>query len=168
MDDLFSEIFPGLASMPNWHPLLVHFPIALLTCYLLLDVVGAVGRKADWRRQAGSLLYLGTLFAAAAVALGLRAAASVPHGEAVHSILVSHQHHGFAVLGMALLLSLWRRFAPEWWKLPHLLLSTIMVAIMIHGADKGGLMVYGHGVGVQGVVQDHHEHNHDHDADHHH
>lgn len=174
MGDLLRESFQGFAIMPNLHPLLVHFPIALLSCYLLLDIVGVAARNAAWRRMAGGLLYLGTLFAAVAVVLGLQAAQSVPHGEEVHSIMIDHRNHGLTVLGMALLLSLWRCFRGERWSavgtVLHLLVAAVMVIVMAHGVDLGGLMVYGHGVGVHGVEQMH-DHEHEHDdgaADHHH
>ncbi|BBL70462.1 DUF2231 domain-containing protein [Methylogaea oryzae] len=170
MGDLLLESFPGLASMPNWHPLLVHFPIALLTCYLLLDVAGAALRNAAWRRMAGGLLYLGTCFAAVAVVLGVQAAQSVSHGGDVHGIMLSHGKHGLVVLGMALLLSLWRRFQGERWSMVgttlHLALAGVMVLVMAHGADLGGLMVYGHGVGVHGVAVPPHDHDHDHAHEH--
>lgn len=170
MDELLQEFFPGLAAMANWHPLLVHFPIALLSCFLLLDVFGALARKAEWRRVAGGMLYLGTLFAAVAVALGLQAAHTVPHGEEVHSIIISHRNHGLAVLGMALLLSVWRYWHSACWSalsnVLHLLAAAVMVTVMAHGADMGGLMVYGYGVGVQD--HDHDAHDHDDGADHQH
>lgn len=176
MGDLLRESFPGLAAMPNWHPLLVHFPIALLSCYLLLDLAGVAARNAAWRRMAGGLLYLGASFAAVAVVLGFQAAQSVPHGEEVHSIMIDHRNHGLTVLGMSLLLSLWRRVRGERWSAIgtalHLLVAGVMVFVMAHGADLGGLMVYGHGVGIHGVEQAHgHDHDHEHDdaaADHHH
>lgn len=181
MGELLPTLFPGLAAMPNWHPLVVHFPIALLSCYFLLDLAATLTGKAAWCHVAGGLLYLGTLFAAVAVALGFQAAASVAHSAAVHPILTEHYEHGVEVLGMAVLLSLW------WWlqtrraatkptdnlsriaTLLRLTLAAVMVAVMAHGADMGGLMVYGHGVGVQAME---HEHSHDHEhadgMDHHH
>lgn len=164
MNELWQMSFPGMAIMPNWHPLFVHFPIVLLTGFFLLDLSGVIARKAEWRRVAGGLLYAGALFAIVTVALGVQAEHSVAHGGEVHPILMSHEKHGFAVLTMALLLSLWRLARGERWSALgttlHLLLAGTMVAIMIHGADLGGLMVYGHGVGVRGVQQ---EHSHDHD-----
>lgn len=181
MDELLLNLFPGLAAMANWHPVLVHFPIALLSSYFLLDLAGAIARKPGWRDAAGIMLYLGTLSAAAAVALGLQAAATVAHGDAVHDIMMEHREHGFVVLGSALLLSLWRCWHSwrgkrwsAWGSSLHLLLAGAMVANMLHGADMGGLMVYGYGVGMSGKpqAQDVHSHSHSHEHgagdDHHH
>jgi uncharacterized membrane protein len=177
VDELLLNLFPGLAAMANWHPVLVHFPIALLSSYFLLDLAGAIARKPGWRDAAGIMLYLGTLSAAAAVALGLHAAATVAHSDAVHDIMMEHRDHGLVVLGTALLLSLWRCWRGKRWSAwgssLHLLLAGAMVANMLHGADMGGLMVYGYGVGMSGKpqAQDGHSHSHSHDhgaGDHHH
>ena len=40
------EILPGLRGMLNWHPLFVHFPIALWTGALLFEAL-AVARSSD-------------------------------------------------------------------------------------------------------------------------
>ncbi|TAN46890.1 MAG: DUF2231 domain-containing protein [Methylococcaceae bacterium] len=193
MGEFISALFPGLAVMPNWHPLLVHFPIALLSCYFLLDLAATLTGKTAWHNSADGLLYLGTLFAAIAVALGFQAAATVAHSEAVHPILASHHDHGLAVLGMAVLLSLWRWLQSRalsmaakpaspavFIELLRLALAACMLIVMALGADMGGLMVYGHGVGVRVPELEHgdaHQHSqepaHDHDHadkadDHHH
>ena len=38
--EIFSSIMPGIAGMDNIHPLLVHFPIAFLSAFFALDLVG--------------------------------------------------------------------------------------------------------------------------------
>lgn len=189
MGDFISAQFPGLAVMPNLHPLFVHFPIALLSCYFLLDLAATLTGKTAWRNTADGLLYLGTLFAAIAVALGFQAAATVAHSEAVHPILASHHDHGLAVLGIAFLLSLWRWLQSRtrsiaakpagpsvFFEILRLTLAAFMLIVMAHGADMGGLMVFGHGVGVRALEhgsepQHSHEHEHEHEDaadDHHH
>lgn len=173
MGDLLAQYFPGLSSMPNLHPLVVHFPIALLTCFLLLDVFGVLARNAACRRVAGALLYFGALFTAVAVGLGLYEAQSVSHGADVHPIMIDHRNHGLAVLGLALVLSLWRRVGGERWSalgtVLHLATAAAMVFILAQGADLGGLMVYGHGVGVRAAGHEGvHAHDHAHGVDHHH
>lgn len=167
-------LMPGLAEMPNIHPLLVHFPIAFLTAFLALDFFGSLFKQIPWRNVAGWLLYLGTVSALLTVAAGFQAAATVPHGDAVHVIMEQHKNHGLFVLGIAVFLSLWRIAAGGVVKSLangfYLLLSAVMVIIMVLGADLGGLMVYQHGIGVTTVAkpaaettQDHHhDHNHSH------
>ena len=159
------ELFPGIAVLGwNIHPLIVHFPIALLIAYFLLDVVGLAVRSAGLRFAARWMLQLGALGAVAAAAAGWFAAERVPHGGAVHEIMEWHGRIGFTVAGLALALAVWRFLVQE--RLSSMatafqvLMSAILVAGMVFGADLGGLMVYGHGVGVRQLEQpgDHHHH----------
>jgi uncharacterized membrane protein len=161
-------LLPGIAGMTNWHPLLVHFPIAFLFGFFLLDIAGTFTHKTQWRTVASYLLYLGAIAAAFAVMAGLRAADSVPHGDNVHEIMEHHEHFGIAVVSLAITLSLWRMKIG----VPQgatngffLFLSTVLCVILSLGADLGGLMVYRYGVAVQAVpvslvvgAHDHHHH----------
>lgn len=148
------EMLPGIQTLgPNVHPSLVHFPIALLTVFFLLELLGTLLRREKLRQAASAMLYCGALGAAAAAAAGLYAASFVPHSQEVHEIMEWHERLGFTVTGLALILSLWRWLAKSVFvgmaKALHLLLATIMMACMVFGADLGGLMVYGHGVAVR-------------------
>ena len=171
-----SEWLPGIAAMANIHPLFVHFPIALLSAFAAVEAGAWLLRREDWRVAASALLYLGTLGAAGAVTAGWLAARSVPHSDAVHDILERHEHFGFTVLTLALFLSIWRlwrgaRFG-RFERACHLIFALLMAGIMTVGADLGGLMVYGHGIGVRGMdagtethrhAPDSGEHEHSHD-----
>ena len=149
------EWLPGVAMMANVHPWFVHFPIALLSAFVVVEAGAWLARREGWRIAASALLYLGTLGAAGAVTAGWLAAQTVPHGEAVHDILERHEHIGFSVLALAILLSLWRLWRGSRFRglerACHVLLALLMVGIMAVGADLGGLMVYGHGVGVRTI-----------------
>ena len=106
--DIFASILPGVANMQNIHPLLVHFPIALLSVFFILDLAGTLAKKNPWRAGASFLLYFGTVAAAATVTAGLIAAGSVAHGDEVHDIMERHKAIGLSVLTLALILSAWR------------------------------------------------------------
>lgn len=153
---IFGELLPGIAAMENLHPLLVHFPIALLSLFIVIDVAGSWLGRLEWRHVAGWLLYLGTLCAAMAVTAGLIAAGSVAHGGDVHEIMERHEHLGITVLSLAAALSAWRWFAKD--KLAgavngfYLSLSIVLGVLLMLTADLGGLMVYGHGVAVAPVA----------------
>jgi uncharacterized membrane protein len=151
--EMFSAILPGIAAMDNIHPLFVHFPIAFFTAFSLLDVIGALAKKAKWRYVASWLLYLGTVAAAFTVVAGLFAADSVEHGEDVHEIMERHEHIGVAVLSLSLFLSAWRL---KQWGLHSksgntlfLCLAGFLCVLLSLGADLGGLMVYQYGVSVK-------------------
>jgi uncharacterized membrane protein len=153
--EMFSIILPGTASMANIHPLLVHFPIAFLVAFFIVDLTGSLLRNDNWRQLAGGLLYLGTIFAGAAVAAGLMAEATVEHGENVHLILERHKFIGISVLCISVLLSIWRLLSGGIIKGVanglYLLFAIVLNILIILGADLGGLMVYKYGVAVEAV-----------------
>jgi uncharacterized membrane protein len=159
--------FPGIATLGfNIHPSLVHFPIAFLSIFFLLEVVGTWLVNDKLRQVASAMLFCGTFGAVLAAAAGLYAANTVPHGQDVHEIMEWHERLGLTVAGLAVGLSVWRFFSKHHLvgmeKALFMLLSTIMLTSMIFGADLGGLMVYGHGVAVQNLQQGdaHHHHMH--------
>lgn len=151
----------GLANLANIHPLLVHFPIAFLSLFVLIDFVGTASKKMALRQFAGSLLYLGAFFSILTVIAGLSAAQTVPHGHNVHEIMERHEHLGISILGLSLALSAWRLRRPiEGWGIYNVL-SIVLAGILIFGADLGGLMVYKYGVAVEAVTvssEDSHHH----------
>jgi uncharacterized membrane protein len=166
MQGFISNIFPGLAGMPNIHPMVVHFPIALLSSFLILDILSLILKNESLKTGATWMLYMGTLGAAVAVLAGFRAAAAVEHDEVIHAIITKHEQLGLTVLLIAVILSLWRILSAGNLKgtlrLIYLVLAFIMVVVMSFGADYGGLMVYTHGVGIKGVERPEsgpHDHN---------
>ena len=53
-----------------FHPRFVHFPIALLSTYILLEIIGVVFKKDFFSKAAHLILFLGVLGAVAAVLTG--------------------------------------------------------------------------------------------------
>ena len=157
MSELVSGIMPGIAAMENIHPMVVHFPIALLNAFLLMELLGFALKREELRVAATWMLYLGTLGALVAVLAGLWAESSVAHGEEVHSIMVAHRNLGIAVLSISVVLSAWRIFAKGKFSLRgqiiHLVVAFAMIVTMAFGADLGGLMVYKYGVAIKAVPE---------------
>jgi uncharacterized membrane protein len=168
--EIFAALLPGVAAMGNIHPLFVHFPIAFLPAFFVLDTVASLVKKEDWRAVAGWFLYFGTAAAAVTVATGLYAGATVPHGADVHAIMERHEHFGLTVLSLALALSVWRwlgrRFLQRAVNILYLSMAAIMAICITLGADLGGLIVYHYGlnVGIGNIPASafSHEYNHSH------
>jgi len=170
---IFPALMPGIANMENIHPLLVHFPIAFLSAFFVLDLIGALAKKQHWRNVASWLLYFGTVAAVFTVTAGFIAAATVAHGEEVHAIMERHEHFGVSVLSLATVLSVWRLKSggviEGGANSFFLILAALLCVLMMLGADLGGLMVYKYGVAVKAAqVQDVgvHEHVHGHEHEH--
>ena len=137
--------------MESVHPLVVHFPIALLLTALLLDFIAVGLKRPAFHRLALWNLTLGTLGAGAAVLTGLRAEDAAKHSFEIWRILELHQRLGITTLILGIMVTSWR-----WWKRDQLsrrarvltmagmlaMASTISV-----GAYLGGRMVYEFGVG---------------------
>jgi uncharacterized membrane protein len=151
----------GLFEIANIHPLLVHFPIAFLTFFVIIDLLGTVVQKNVWRVFASSMLYIGMLTTVVTVWAGLRASETVPHGHEVHDVMTLHQNFGIAILVLGLIMSALRlRHSPKGWGI-HSFFSILLLTLLIMGADLGGQMVYKYGVAVQAVMvspNDHHHH----------
>ncbi len=168
--EIFSTIMPGVSSLVNVHPLVVHFPIAFLMAFFMLDLIGTIIKQDSWRLVASGLLYLGAIGAAMAVVAGLMAAGSVEHGDNVHLIMQRHKVFGFSILGLSVMLSIWRLLSAGIIKgsanIVFLVLAALLNGLVALGADLGGLMVYKHGVAVEAVevnMTDYfHEHTHSH------
>ncbi len=151
---VLAKAFPGIHALPNIHPLIVHFPIALFTTFLLLEILSMIRRNERLYYAASWTLYMGIIFAVTAIFLGMQAALSVPHGGSIHSIIDQHQSYATTATGIAAVLALWRivagerliTLAPARWV--HLLLAMVMVLMIFLTADLGGLMVFKFGVGV--------------------
>lgn len=172
LGDVFSALMPGITGMANIHPLLVHFPIAFLSTFFVLDLAGTLARKPQWRRVANWLLYFGAITAVFTVIAGFIAAATVAHGGSVHDIMTYHQYLGVTVLCLALLLSAWRAknggvIIGTGANVFFLTLSALLSILLAIGADLGGLMVHKYGVAVEAVqVPDAGAHVHEHADEH--
>lgn len=158
------QLFPGIQALGlNAHPMIVHFPIALLSIFLLLDLSGWIFRRRKLREYAAIFLYFGALGAVMAAAAGLFASSFVPHGQSVHDIMEWHERLGLTVAILATILSVWRYLGKSalegMAQALYLFLSVIMMTCLIFGADLGGYMVYHHGVAVHNLqIPDPHHH----------
>lgn len=168
--ELFSLLMPGIASLENIHPLLVHFPIALLSVFFAIDLIGSLTNKPQWRSVASVFLYLGTIAALFTVIAGHVAADTVPHGGNVHEIMEKHEDLGMAILSLSTALSAWRLkhkgLFQGYLNVVFLTLSALLCVLIALGADLGGLMVYQYGVAVKAVPVLESAHDHHHEEEH--
>ncbi len=100
--------FPGAQHLQNVHPLIVHFPIALLFAATLIYWLGVFARRESWLWSGLWMLVLGALGAGAATATGLYAAPGVMLAPSVKTVLLaSHKRMMIAVAILSAALALW-------------------------------------------------------------
>ena len=140
--------------IPNLHPIIVHFPIALVVAAVVVDLVVLIfKRDAD---TAVSWLYVtGTLGLVAAFFSGRAAADALLIPAAAQTIQTDHADLALATLSLFTALTivrlvLMRLGRPG--KSTVRILSTVAglvgVGLVTLTGDLGGRMVFGHGVGV--------------------
>ncbi len=136
------------------HPILVHFPIALLVTGFLIDLAGAI-LKRPWLTHAGLLLLvIGSIGTVAATRSGEAAEDEIVETPAIHEVLEEHEEGGKRTMWFFLVLTAvrgaltwWGRFTPvmRW---IFLVLWAAGLALLLETAYHGGELVYRHGAGV--------------------
>jgi uncharacterized membrane protein len=143
--------WPGAAGLQNLHPLIVHYPIAMLTSSTVVYLAAAIGRRERWDWLAFWLLVFGVLGATASVWTGLRAGGSVMVAPSVREhILDHHKHLMLAAWILSLLALVWsvaERPRPRHGAIGFLALLLMMSAVLARGADYGGWMAFGYNAG---------------------
>ncbi|HET6272029.1 MAG TPA: DUF2231 domain-containing protein [Bacteroidota bacterium] len=139
--------------MPNIHPLIVHFPVALLTVSLVFELLGVALKRDDLERTAWWLLLAGCVGLGGAVATGLLAEKTVMIPAEVSSQFETHQEMAFLATTAYAIIILWRisnkTLLPQGMRSMYLLLTVAALVAIWVGAWFGGEMVYGSGVGVK-------------------
>ncbi len=139
--------------MPNLHPLIVHFPIALIIVIFILDFFGVLFKRKSFLSAANILTIFAAIGAVMAVISGMIAEESVWHTEEAHELLELHEMIGFIILGLTLILLIFRPalkkklFGSLGWV--AVLLSFVAAVLVGYTGFLGGEIVYKHGAGVQ-------------------
>lgn len=154
---MLGTLLPGVQHVQNIHPLVVHFPIALLPVGALFYLLGWLTGKESFGWMALWVLGLGVLGAIAAVATGLRGAEGVMVAPSVRDhLLLVHERIMLAVLGLSVVLWVWAFIArpiPLKAGVVFLILLGILSASIAVGADFGLRMVYDYNAGGDACPQ---------------
>lgn len=133
------------------HPLVVHFPIALLLTGVALDLVALARKRPQLHRIALWNLALGVLAAGVAVGTGLRAEGVAKHSFEIWQVMELHKRLGITTLILGLMAVSWRLKQRDQLTTRARLVTTalllVMTATLLWGAHLGGRLVYEFGVG---------------------
>lgn len=147
--------------IPNWHPVLVHFTVALLALAVTMHWLTLLPLppvlRADWKIVARWLLWLGALFAIATAVTGWLAYNSVEHDDVSHAAMLEHRNWALITLGLFLSVAAWsvwsywrnrQSVAANWFFSLALAVGAILLTSTAwHGAE----LVYRYGLGVMSM-----------------
>ncbi|MBE0642545.1 MAG: hypothetical protein IH600_00520 [Bacteroidetes bacterium] len=137
------------------HPMIVHFPIALVMVGLLFEVIGIATGKDAYSKGGLLLLLLGTAGAVAAYFSGDLAGDGVTEAGALGAALETHE--AAAILALWLLVAttvvrtglvIFKRYS-GWVRMLPLALYLVATAAVVRTGYYGGDLVYKHAAGVQ-------------------
>lgn len=135
------------------HPILVHFPIALLILGILLSY--ATRWKPEWLETTWILMLVGGLATLPATISGLIAHFPYEATE-LHDVIESHQLLGFVTTLLFVALTIWRWQSRRSGRdigasMPYLAVLTVGLVLLFFLGETGGDLVYEYGINVRGI-----------------
>ncbi len=141
--------------METIHPIIVHFPIALLitATFISLLAVFYKNKREELKTVLYWLLILGGISILVAFASGLYEAGRVVHNEAIHEIMETHELLGYIITSAFVLIAVWFIIRKQKIKIKELTLIAFLLlassGVLVYSAYLGGQMVYEQGAGVK-------------------
>jgi uncharacterized membrane protein len=156
--------------VPNWHPVLVHFTVALLVVAPLLFFASTwlpmeSPSKLRLLAAARCNLLLGFIVSLGTIAAGWYAANTVAHDEAAHAAMLTHRNLALVTVAAYAPFVLWtltRGHGPRSHGLLFAVLLLLPMVSLTLTAWRGGELVYVHGLGVKSLPDVGGEHQHGH------
>jgi len=99
--------------IPNWHPIFVHFTVALLSLAVVLVVVVPFIKsplRDQWRTVARWALWFGAVFTIVTGLTGWYAYNTVAHDTPSHAAMTDHRAWAFATIFLFVTLATWSGF----------------------------------------------------------
>lgn len=156
--------------IPNWHPLFVHFSIALLSMSTFFFVALKFVSKESINEQLKVLAYwnlwLGTGFAVVTVIAGWFAYNSVAHDTPSHEAMTDHRNWALVTLSVFVLISIWsvKQYKNAKGEGITFVFTMLMAFVLLASTGwRGSEAVYRYGLGVMSMPKaegDGHDHEH--------
>lgn len=166
--------------IPNWHPIFVHFTVALLSIAVALFVVtrfmGNDKLRTQWELVAQWNLWLGAIITLVTVAMGVVAYNTVAHDTPSHEAMTEHRNWALVTSLLFMVLAIWTALRARAGQGINALILAGLVAgggLLFSTAWHGGEAVYRYGLGVMSLPKadshahaagDHHAEAHAHEA----
>ena len=147
-----------LEMVPNRHPLLVHFTVALLATAGGLYIAATLApTNAAWKRNCFTVarwnLWLGAIAVIMTVIAGFQAYATVAHDRASHEAMTDHRNWALVTGVVFVFLAVWSLVKRRDEQPAKSMAVMLVAAVALLGATgwKGGELVYRYGLGVMSM-----------------
>jgi uncharacterized membrane protein len=144
--------------LPGWHPIVVHFPLALVVVsavsLLAARLLRHEHRSATLATVGTWNLCLGALAALVALGTGLAATIHLQVGPEVHQAISLHLKWAVFTTLLVMLLAVWRGAGTAQESRPSGIFLAVLIAAtaaLIVTGYRGGQNVYRYGVGVHSI-----------------
>ncbi len=146
--------------LPNWHPIFVHFTIALLSMSVVFYLLQAFfPEDHPWQKStlllAKANLWIGTGFALITAVAGWFAYNSVTHDTPSHAAMTDHRNWALVTLAVFVVLTIWSILFRKQNKAPVLFVIMMLISggLLASTGWKGAESVYRYGLGVMSMPQ---------------
>ena len=158
--------------LPNWHPIFVHFTVALMSvaalCFLFAHLFQGSQSRDQLLNVAKWNFWIGSLSAIATVLAGWYAFNTVNHDTPSHTAMTMHRNWALVTLVVILILDgwLWRIQKVRTTGITNSFAVVLIVLLCLLGSTawQGGELVYRYGLGVMSLPAagggDGHDHDH--------
>lgn len=138
----------------DWHPLIVHFPVALIVAAVLLDWGGLISRRADLRSAALVIFVAGALTTIPSALTGESSAENAERIEGIADDLTHHQDISTLVAWLSAALTVVRIHLTVKHRvegrpgLYWLLAASACALLVLYSGYTGGVLVHRYGAGT--------------------
>lgn len=152
-EGLLKPVLPGLSGAPNFHPMLVHFPIVFLVTATLFVLLSWISYPEHFLMLGRWMFWLGLISLPVVLASGFWAVGGWGGGH-----VSGHRNLMLLTTLLAYLVFAAGRFVSSRKRLYRIVLTVglvIVTMVMTLGADRGAYLVFVEGHGVQSAQHRH-------------
>lgn len=158
--------------IPNWHPIFVHFTVALFSTSVVFYIMAyifqylKIGLGSEFEIVARWCLWVSALVVIGTVLAGLQAYNTVQHDTASHVAMTNHRNWALPTAGLVLLItfwSFWRSYRRRKISIIFIIGLLVVQGMLISTAWRGAELVFRYGLGVMSLpkpegIEYHHHH----------